>query len=108
MRCETRENPGTVLLLKLPIQGRDGEDKREEAEGRWSTEALCVWLVTDAGAAADSPDAPAAPQRLFLQGRRRCTQESPWAPRAPGSAFTLIYFCCHSVQCSLFSYRAEP
>lgn len=77
MRCKTQENLGTVLLLKPPIQGRDGGDKREEAGGRWSTEAFCVWLVTDAGAAADSPDAPAAPYRPFLQGRRRCTQETP-------------------------------
>lgn len=43
MRRETPENPGTVLLLKPPIQGTDGQDKREEAEGRWSTEGLCVW-----------------------------------------------------------------
>lgn len=65
-----------MLLLKPPIQGRDGEYKREEAERRWSTEALCIWLVTDAGAAVDSLDAPAALHRLFLQERRRCTQES--------------------------------
>lgn len=82
MRCKTGENPGTVLLLKPPIQGRAGEDKREEAEGRWSTEALCVWPATDAGAAADSPDALAAPNRPFLQGRRRCSQESPQSPPA--------------------------
>lgn len=74
MRCKTRENPGTVLLLKLPIQGRDGEDKREEAEGRWSTEGLCVWPGADAGAAVDPLDAPHGP---FLWGRRRCPQEYP-------------------------------
>lgn len=93
MCCKTRENPGTVLLLKPPIQGRDGEDKREEVEGRWSTEALCVRPATDAGAAADSPAAPRCP---FLRGRRR------WTPGAPGSAFTLIYCCCYSVWCSCF------
>lgn len=43
MRRETAENPGTVRILKPPIQGTERLHKREEAEGRWSTEGLCVW-----------------------------------------------------------------
>lgn len=51
------ENPGTVLLLKPPIQGTDGQHKREEAEGRGSTEGS-VCGRTDAGAAVDPPRCP--------------------------------------------------
>lgn len=83
-----------MLLLKPAIQERDEEDKREEAEGRCSTEAFCL-AGADAGAAADSPDAPAAPRRPFLRGQRRCRQELSSPPS--GSRFPLIYFRCCSV-----------
>jgi len=92
MLSKTRENPGTVLLLKLPIQERDEEDKREEVEGRWSTEALCVRPATDAGAAWIA---------WLLHTTLSCREGGdallPQVPRAPSSAFMLIYSCCHSV-----------
>lgn len=67
-----------MLLLKLPIEEGDEKDKREEVEGRRSTEAFCL-AGADAGAAVDSPGAPAALCHPFLRGWNRCRQEFPLA-----------------------------
>lgn len=94
-RAGCAENPGTVLLLKPPIQGRDsstrGRKRREQGALRAS-----VCGRTDAGAAVDSPDAPRCP---FCWG---CTRSPPES--VPSLAVTLIYSSCHTLHCYLFYF----
>lgn len=78
-----------MLLLKPPIEGTELQHKREEAEGRWSTESLCVCGRTDAGAAVDSPDAPRCP---FL----------PLSPQSPQPCCHSDLFLCHTVPSAAF------